>query len=577
MSLILCTPVMAENFYIENYDVNISVDKDKTAHVTEKIDTNFTASSHGIYRTIPLKGNSITNVHVSEHYMQNRANGNLELKIGDASEYVYGRHSYTISYDYNFYDNKNEFYFNIIGTQWPVEINHVDFTVNMPEAFNPDKAGLSIGAQGTAGFTSGAEFNINNQTITGSTSRTLAPYEGVTLRVEVPKGYFVKRTNGTTVFVILLMLLLCGVTALIWYVHGKDKIVVPVVNFYPPKNYNSAEVEMLYKGAATTDGLVSLIIYLANKGYLKIREDDFGYNIEQVKSYDGMNHTEKAFISALVPGGQSVSQMQLESSPYFYKSCKSIVERLNKARDKVFEPESIGLKLLIPMILCLLGLLGLTIFSLLGFDIFPILSQGSFLIIPIIAVLLFAREMQNQNSSLVEKLKTISIVFLIFAFTLIPIVNFLTFNSSTVPAIITGLICMTIAGICTNNLPKRSEFGNKMLGQLLGLKKFIEVAQKDKLEKLVKENPSYVYDVLPYAYILGVSDVWIKQFESIMTLKPDWYSGQRFNNNTFRHFTSSVHSASFPSTANGGISRTSSSGGGGFSGGGGGGGGGGSW
>ena len=214
---------------------------------------------------------------------------------------------------------------------------------------------------------------------------------------------------------------------------------------------------MLYKGAATTDGLVSLIIYLANKGYLKIREDDFGYNIEQVKSYDGMNHTEKAFISALVPGGQSVSQMQLESSPYFYKSCKSIVERQNKARDKVFEPESIGLKLLIPMILCLLGLLGLTIFSLLGFDIFPILSQGSFLIIPIIAVLLFAREMQNQNSSLVEKLKTISIVFLIFAFTLIPIVNFLTFNSSTVPAIITGLIC-------TNNLPKRSEFGNKMLG-----------------------------------------------------------------------------------------------------------------
>ena len=96
----------------------------------------------------------------------------------------------------------------------------------MPEAFNPDKAGLSIGAQGTAGFTSGAEFNINNQTITGSTSRTLAPYEGVTLRVEVPKGYFVKRTSGTTVFVILLMLLLCGVTALIWYVHGKDKIVV---------------------------------------------------------------------------------------------------------------------------------------------------------------------------------------------------------------------------------------------------------------------------------------------------------------------------------------------------------------
>ena len=48
-------PAFAENFFITNYDVNINVDKNKTAHVTEEIDVYFTVSSHGIYRTIPLK------------------------------------------------------------------------------------------------------------------------------------------------------------------------------------------------------------------------------------------------------------------------------------------------------------------------------------------------------------------------------------------------------------------------------------------------------------------------------------------------------------------------------------------
>ena len=89
--------------------------------------------------------------------------------------------------------------------------------------------------------------------------------------------------------------------------------------------------------------------------------------------------------------------------------------------------------------------------------------------------------------------------------------------------------------------------------------------------KLVKENPSYVYDVLPFAYVLGVSDKWIKQFESIMTLQPEWYSGDRFTAYGFNNFTNNMYVASVASVSNGGISVFSSGGGGGCSGGGGGG------
>ena len=114
------------------------------------------------------------------------------------------------------------------------------------------------------------------------------------------------------------------------------------------------------------------------------------------------------------------------------------------------------------------------------------------------------------------------------------------------------------------------------LGNLQGFKKFIEVSESSRLKTLVEQDPQYFYNILPYAYLFGVSDKWIKKFESIIPLAPSWYRGTRFSHTSFRNISNSMKTVSVPSAANGGIS-SKSGGGGGFSGGGGGGGGGGSW
>ena len=92
---------------------------------------------------------------------------------------------------------------------------------------------------------------------------------------------------------------------------------------------------------------------------------------------------------------------------------------------------------------------------------------------------------------------------------------------------------------------------------------------------MVEEDPKYFYKILPFAYILGVSDKWIKQFESIMIKPVEEFGSRPMTVSRFNNFTRSFGNTTLPSTQNGGISR--SSGGGGFSGGGHGGGGGGSW
>lgn len=71
-------------------------------------------------------------------------------------------------------------------------------------------------------------------------------------------------------------------------------------------------------------------------------------------------------------------------------------------------------------------------------------------------------------------------------------------------------------------MPKRTPYGKEMLGKLKGFKNYLETAEKDRLEALVMENPNYFYDILPYTYVLGVSDIWMKKFEEISLEPPIW-------------------------------------------------------
>lgn len=143
---------------------------------------------------------------------------------------------------------------------------------------------------------------------------------------------------------------------------------------------------------------------------------------------------------------------------------------------------------------------------------------------------------------------------------------------------IVGIISIVILMLFVKIMPKRTPFGNEILGKLRGFKRFLETAEKPQLEVLVNENPEYFYHILPYTYALGVSEVWMSQFETIAMQAPDWYVGYStfsvhefndFMNNTMKSAQSTMTSS--PSSDSGGSS------GGGSSGGGSGGGGGGSW
>lgn len=91
---------------------------------------------------------------------------------------------------------------------------------------------------------------------------------------------------------------------ILWYKYGKDRENIETIQFYPPDGYNSAEINFIYNdGEVNSKGVLSLLIYLANKGYIQIEETNEGetigefhtFNIIKLKEYNGKNIYEKIF------------------------------------------------------------------------------------------------------------------------------------------------------------------------------------------------------------------------------------------------------------------------------------------
>ena len=297
----------ANDYDITKYDVEIVVDEHNKYSIKENIDTYFNVSKHGIIRRIPLYNNIIrqdgtrernrvliSNVHVNEEFASSRENDNYVLKIGSADKTINGKHSYTISYDYDIGLDKNnkydELYFNIIGTEWDTDISNVTFKITMPKEFDASKLGFSYGEYGESN-TDNISYDVDGNVITGSFDGTLLAGEGLNVRMELPEGYFIRKSVGSSLlecWYYIIPILGVIVAYVVWKKYGKDDQVVDVVSFYPPENMNSLDVAFAKKGSTNSNDVVSLLVYLASKGYIKIIED------EKIQVYERKN---KSYVS----------------------------------------------------------------------------------------------------------------------------------------------------------------------------------------------------------------------------------------------------------------------------------------
>ncbi len=485
----------------------------------------------------------------------------------------------------------------MIGNEWDTSIDNVTFKITMPKSFDESLLGFSSGYKGSIDNLN-ISYSVNGNVISGSLTGTLYSGHALTVRLSLPEDYFVGESLNidTYVIVVIIISLICVFIGYrLWAKYGKEDEVVETVEFYPPEGYNSAEVAFLYNGYASTSGVVSLLIYLANAGYLKIEEieeeklfdESKSFRITKLKEYDGNNKNEKIFFDGLFQDKQKTSVTKKDLCNKFYRTIDEIKSNLDSKenKNKIFE-SSVNKKRwwITAMIILILMLITFK-----PFVEYPYTETGEIIVIllfPIIGILLISFVSYIFQSISIKDKKMGIVIGAVFAGIPWLCIMFPRIKDDFMYIVmcIIGIICIVVLFFFIQIMSKRTPYGNKMLGKIRGFKRFLEIAEKTQLESLVAQQPEYFYDILPYTYSLGVSDVWIKQFESISLKAPSWYETRNdFNINSFgAFFTTTMASArsamvSSPSSDSGGSSSRRGSSGGGSAGGGSGGGGGGSW
>lgn len=523
--------LLDDDYYIDTYHVDIEVGEDNTFHITETLTYNFVQAHHGMTRVIPLwhtrnreDGSEskiyakVSNVKCSDPIASTeRDSKNYTIQVGSADAYVHGEKTYTLSYDYAMGKDPlrkaDELYFNIVGTEWECPIANISWEIHMPKAFDATSLGYSVGNYAASGYdTDMLQSTVTDQTITGSYAGNLNAYEGITVRCTLPEGYFIYKINYMPYVLVALVVLLCAI--LFWFTGKEDKV-IPVISFEPPEGYNPLDVAFVEKEAVSNTDMAALLIYLANKGYLRIEQNKGkdSFSMTKIKDYDGDNNIEALYMKGLFRRGNTASTKSLAKDSFYEDVDKCITKENKKMKEKKFFFPTAMPKFLYFIGICVVAVVFFNAFA--PKTWFTYVACG-------IAVIILA-------------------LFMFFG-------------------------------------SKRTKAGNQVYGQILGFKEFIKKAELDRLKMLVEENPSYYYDIMPYAYVLGLSDQWIENFETMHMPEPDWYSGRDpFGDAIFYSMVRSANAcATAPETSGGGSSGGGFSGGG-FSGGGSGGGGGSAW
>jgi len=282
----------------------------------------------------------------------------------------------------------------------------------------------------------------------------------------------------------------------------------------------------------------------------------------------GANLAEMTSIGLPVPRGFTITT---EACTRYYKDGQVIAEEIkNQIFEKKYKKHSTIINLLTLLILILLSIVP-NYFTFGGDSpyvtiIFPVIGQF------IIATTLFGIKDKTGKIGLISFFSIWSGVPWLFL-----ILPGLIGRRKIWITYVIGMIVILFIQYIKSKSKVRTQYSNDLYCKLKGFRNFIEIAEKEKLEALIKENPTYFYDIIPYAYVFGLTNKWISNFEGIAVPPASWYNGSSTSFNNFiikdysRVMTVINHNPSSSSGSSGGSSGGSSSGGGS------GGGGGGSW
>ena len=526
-------------------------------------------------------------------HTEQKPNG-LRIYLGSADVFLpHEETTYTIRYrtgrQLGFFKGYDELYWNVTGNGWSFPILSATACVDLPPGATPRSVEAYTGPQGSKG--SAFEISdIPDCSVSVRTTKPLNPGEGLTIAITWPKGFVKEPAPSDKVLSALsanrgamagavCLLAVFGYFLVSWIMVGRDPkhgVIIPL--FEPPEGFTPQEVRYL-DGLGTCDNttLSAAVMHLAVQRALTITESQG--KVYTLTKADGskLDDAGTRLLEALFQGGSPLRLVQENHSTL--AAARGVMAKDLAIQVAPYFARNTGvwtvglLATLIPLGISLLdarnkeGML----FMLVWLGMWSIgcgmLSMSAF------------KAWHSKNKLAAIPITLFSIPFFVGWF----------FGMGMLMRFASPWVCglyvvgITLCVVFHHLLKRPTTEGQKLRDQILGFKKYLSVAEADRLglENPPERTPQLFEKFLPYALALGVEQAWSEQFADIlaaasldpgsntsaMPLVLPLAAASSFSNS----FSNAISSAS---TAPG---SSSGSGGGGSSGGGGGGGGGGGW
>lgn len=543
MDSFFCSPyvfgasnILNKSYNVNNYDMDIVIHKNHTYVVNQVIDVDLPNDIDKLTLRLPSGNFSISGLTLNDKDYVLRKDGNQNLlDIIDENHLTKGEHKYTISYEVvellEKDPSKDLFYFSPLPTTWDRPIENLKIKILFPADFKWDN--LKYFAEELGVFDDGKQIKYSrNENTLNLSGKRINPNFSITLKAELPDGYWVNPQNNdwTARFISIFFLLIFTFILIMWLIGGKDfkvkseQIKEPISGIYP------SEIGYILNGHTTIRDIIALIIYFAQKGYLKITENEpKKYIIEKIKSQiEEPKYIRAVYENIFYDGNMDIfidTKDIGRTLRHVYQATKENI--ISGFSDENLSHQTKSSRIFRWMSIILFSL-STALVSIMGdLHLYEPISYERAIIFIAISIGLLHLICKRYDSRHEEKQKILAIHFwllgIILSLFLIIVASFGAGRNEAGYLFLVILLFLCIETIFIVLMNKRAAGNVKLAAYIKSFKHFIAESTPEELREMTDVNEQYFYEALPYVYQFKMLDNWGKKHLWVKVPSQNWF------------------------------------------------------
>lgn len=539
-SILFYDPVIAEEIdspiSIKSYNFDAIVDRDHTYDISDTLMIDIQGKSNEYSLYIPKGNYRVKDINVEgAKFSVKNSEYDYIINLTSLQELGLGEHKIKLTYKIYTYVDKSEkadiFYMNVLPSTFSTPIDNINISVLFPKNFPFENMQFFAGQFGVQDVSNKVTANINNNELV-MTGTNIPQNFSIILKSDLPENYWRGELDyswlkylicGFSLISILIMLIL-------WLNGGKDPKVASKNDFSHKDKVPPAEANYLLNGNIGIHDLISMIIYLGSKGFLKITEyKPRKYQLTALKNPD----TEPRYIRSIY---HKLFESVYEGRPLkmkdFLKKFKELDDLLSQSiksiyaskdmvsiteKSKFYRLMSIILISIVNAIIVAICFVGRYVFI----DYVEVITILTITAISTLLIIMGFDNFYRPNKLVNILVLLIGSIIFILATVYVSLDIYRTFNNLTVLALY--IIITFISLFMIYIMKARTAQNARLTSKVTALKNEIIHFDEEKFKDSDVCKSDYFYELAPYAYAFLLIGKWGTKFKDSDIAEAYWF------------------------------------------------------